>query len=92
VSRTIVEGVWQDDVHARHQVALSLATSRRITTFQYGDIREQLREADNTAWAVVPREDIMIGGEDITRISMSGGVGPEQPLLGYTQTKRTVGM
>jgi hypothetical protein len=79
-------------VYARHQVALSLATSRRITTFQYGDIREQLREADNTAWAVVPREDIMIGGEDITRISMSGGVGAEQPLLGCTQYKRTVGM
>jgi len=74
-------------------VALSLATSRRITTFQYGDIREQLREAyNNTAWAVVPREDIMIGGEDITRISVSGGVGPEQPLLGYTQSKRTLGM
>jgi hypothetical protein len=79
-------------VHARHQVALSLATSRRITTFQYGDIREQLREAHNTAWAVVPREDIMIGGEDITRISVSGGVGPEQPLLGYTQSKRTLDM
>jgi hypothetical protein len=79
-------------VHAQHQVALSLATSRRITTFQYGDIREQLREADNTAWAVVPREDFMIGGEDITCISMSGGVGLEQPLLGYTQYKRTVGM
>ena len=79
-------------MHARHQVALSLAASRRITTFQYRDIREQLREADNTAWAVVPREDIMIGGGDITRISVSGGVGPELPLLFYTQYKRTVGM
>lgn len=79
-------------MHARHQVALSLAASRRVTTFQYGDIREQLREADNTAWAVVPREEIVIGREDITRISMSGGVGPELPLLGYTQNKHTVGM
>jgi hypothetical protein len=79
-------------VHARHQVALFLAASRRITAFQYDDIREQLREADNTAWAVVPREDIMIGGEDITRISMSGGVGHELPLLVYTHYKRTVGM
>ena len=34
----------------------------------------------------------MIGGEDITRNSMSGGVGPEQPLLGCTQYIRTVGM